>query len=279
MKDILSDIIRSKRQEVARLKQMLPADQLRMQANSAQAALPAARSMRRSLETSATGIIAEFKRRSPSKGWLHPEANPALIAPAYERAGAAALSILTDEPFFGGTLDDLHTVRPLVSLPILRKDFIIDPYQLLQARLAGADAVLLIAACLSPDECKQLAAEAHRLGLEVLLEIHTAAELTYITPDIDMVGVNNRHLGSFHTDVQNSFRLADELRDAALQAGAPLLVSESGIAAPETINQLRAAGFRGFLIGETFMKTPSPGDTLHRFIQQTTDRHGTETVY
>ena len=175
--------------------------------------------------------------------------------------GASALSILTDEKFFGGSLKDIRTARPLVNIPILRKDFIIDEYQLFQAKIVGADAILLIAAatggrsmsCASPRK-------AHELGLEVLLEIHTAEELPFINKEIDMVGINNRNLGTFFTDVENSFRLAGQLPQDAL------LVSESGISDPETVKRLRKAGFRGFLIGETFMKTQQPGQKLKEFI-------------
>ena len=163
--------------------------------------------------------------------------------------------------------------RPLVGIPILRKDFIIDEYQLLQARNVGADAVLLIAACLTQEECATLTARAHALGLEVLLEIHTFSELAYVNADVDMVGVNNRNLGTFVTDVKNSFHIAEKLRqipataqDSSDSQSLPLLVSESGISHPETICRLRTAGFRGFLIGETFMKTHRPEDALKDFI-------------
>lgn len=151
-------------------------------------------------------------------------------------------------------------MRSKVQLPILRKDFIIDEYQLYQARIVGADAILLIAAALRKEQCRMLAAKAHELGLEVLLEIHSEQELEYIEDNIDMVGVNNRNLGTFHTDVENSFRLAEKLPKEIL------LVSESGISSPQTVRQLRAAGFRGFLIGENFMKAPQPGDALKEFI-------------
>ena len=223
--------------------------------------------MKQALAASSTGIISEFKRRSPSKGWINEAAQAEEIPASYEAAGAAALSILTDEKFFGGTLRDIRTARPLVRIPILRKDFIIDEYQLLQACIVGADAVLLIAACLSPEQCSTLTAQAHELGLEVLLEIHSPSELSYINKEVDMVGVNNRNLGSFVTDVENSFRIARQLREATHGPASPLLVSESGISDPETICRLRAAGFRGFLIGETFMKTANPGETLKEFIQ------------
>lgn len=175
------------------------------------------------------------------KGWIYENACPEQVVPDYIAAGASALSILTDEKFFGGSLKDIRTARPLVNIPILRKDFIIDEYQLFQAKIVGADAILLIAAALEADQCHALAAKAHELGLEVLLEIHTAEELPFINKEIDMVGINNRNLGTFFTDVENSFRLAGQLPQDAL------LVSESGISDPETVKRLRKAGFRGFL--------------------------------
>lgn len=267
MKDILSEIIAHKQTEIELQKQTVSPEQLQEQAgiiireNAAHR-----RSMKQALAASSTGIISEFKRRSPSKGWINEAAGRGIPA-AYEAAGAAALSILTDEKFFGGTLRDIRTARPLVRIPILRKDFIIDKYQLLQACIVGADAVLLIAACLSPEQCSTLTTQAHELGLEVLLEIHSPSELSYINKEVDMVGVNNRNLGSFVTDVENSFRIARQLREATHGPASPLLVSESGISDPETICRLRAAGFRGFLIGETFMKTANPSETLKEFIQ------------
>lgn len=268
MKDILSEIIAHKQTEIELQKQTVSPEQLQEQAgiiireNAAHR-----RSMKQALAASSTGIISEFKRRSPSKGWINEAAQAEEIPASYEAAGAAALSILTDERFFGGTLRDIRTARPLVRIPILRKDFIIDEYQLLQACIVGADAVLLIASCLSPEQCSTLTAQAHELGLEVLLEIHSPSELSYINKEVDMVGVNNRNLGSFVTDVENSFRIARQLRESTHGPASPLLVSESGISDPETICRLRAAGFRGFLIGETFMKTANPGETLKEFIQ------------
>lgn len=279
MKDILSEIIAHKRIEIAQQKQAVSLSQLQEQAAAVLQEDAAAltrgtlqyRSMKHSLASSASGIIAEFKRRSPSKGWIKETAQATLIPPAYEAAGASALSILTDEKFFGGTLRDIRTVRPLINIPILRKDFIIDEYQLLQARIVGADAVLLIAACLTPDECRTLTLQAHELGLEVLLEVHTPSELSYIYKETDMVGINNRHLGSFVTDVENSFRIAEELKQTVAEIDfetPPPLVSESGISSPETIRKLRSAGFRGFLMGETFMRTENPGNTLKELIRE-----------
>lgn len=257
MTDILEEIIAHKLIEIEQQKAAISEELL---INNCNEPMPRV-SMRAALASSPYGIISEFKRRSPSKGWIKENAQADIIPPAYEAAGASALSILTDEKFFGGTLKDIRSARPRVQLPILRKDFIIDEYQLYQARIVGADAILLIAAALKKEQCKALAAKAHELELEVLLEIHSEQELEYVDENIDMVGVNNRNLGTFHTDVENSFRLAEKL------PADMLLVSESGISNPETVKQLRAAGFRGFLIGENFMKTPDPGAALQAFIK------------
>ncbi|MBO5182387.1 MAG: indole-3-glycerol phosphate synthase TrpC [Paraprevotella sp.] len=277
MKDILSEIIAHKQIEIARQKQTVSVEHLQKtiaamiqeEAYDRHTGIRCRRSMKQALDASTSGIIAEFKRRSPSKGWIKEEAQASLIPPAYEAAGASALSILTDEMFFGGTLQDIRTARPLVNLPILRKDFIIDEYQLMQARIVGADAVLLIAACLTPDRCHELTSRAHELGLEVLLELHTPSEFSHICKETDMIGVNNRNLGSFVTNVENSFRIAEQLKEAMAKIKfetSPILVSESGISSPETIRELRSTGFRGFLIGETFMRTENPGNTLKEFV-------------
>ena len=258
-KDILRDIIANKCVEVERQKAAVSLRTL-LSLGGDRLERPT-RSMREALASSPYGIIAEFKRKSPSKGWLHPHAEVADVVPAYEAGGASACSILTDGKFFGGSLGDLRKARDLADLPLLRKDFIIDTYQLFQAKVMGADAVLLIAAALTREECRVLTDTAHGLNLEVLLEVHSEKELDYVDESTDMLGVNNRHLGTFHTDVENSVRLADRLRGLG-----PLLVSESGIARTDTVRQLRAAGFQGFLIGETFMRTKNPGDTLAHFI-------------
>ena len=251
MKDILQDIIANKRIEVERQKQAVRLQTL-LGMGGERLEHPA-RSMRAALAASSSGIIAEFKRKSPSKGWLHPDAAIADVLPAYEKGGASACSVLTDSNFFGGSLGDLCKARSLVGLPLLRKDFIIDEYQLYQARVMGADAVLLIAACLTPEQC--------------LMEIHSKEELDHLNPFVDMLGVNNRNLGTFHTDVENSFRLAKAMQTVARERNlSPLLVSESGISTTTTVSNLREAGFHGFLIGETFMKTDVPGDTLAQFI-------------
>lgn len=255
--DILTEIIANKRFEVDFQKQSVSLELLQNSLTDKSVK----RSMKASLLENPPGIIAEFKRRSPSKGWIKKEAEIQEIIPAYQSAGAAALSILTDENFFGGTLLDIKSARPLTDLPIIRKDFIVDEYQLYQAKIVGADAVLLIAAALTKKKCRELTAKAHELGLEILLEIHSEDELEYITPEVDMVGVNNRNLGTFHTDIQNSFRLAELLPKSTV------LISESGISSPESIQSLQQAGFSGFLIGETFMKTENPGETLRSFIR------------
>jgi len=279
-KDILTEIIENKRFEVDFQKRSIPLEILQEQAESLNLAAAPRRSVREALSgfgnssgcsgslpkpgrpASGPGIIAEFKRRSPSKGWIKQDARIEDTIPAYKEAGASALSVLTDEKFFGGTLRDLRVARSLVDIPILRKDFMIDEYQLYQAKIVGADAILLIAAALEQEKCQELTEKAHQLGLEVLLEIHGEAELAYITPEVDMVGINNRNLGTFHTTVDNSFRLAELLPKDTL------LVSESGISNPDTVKQLQQHGFRGFLIGETFMRTSNPGETLAQFIHQ-----------
>ncbi len=264
MRDILEEIVAHKRKELERQKEELPPRTLYTRVENMTSLLmrPNSKSMRQSLAESLFGIIAEFKRKSPSKGWIHADLSPMDVVPLYARNGASALSILTDEEYFGGSLDYIREVREHVDTPILRKDFIIDEYQLFQAKEAGADAVLLIAADLTLQECHTLAHTAHELALETLLEIHTERELDYVDCAVDMVGVNNRNLGTFHTDVENSFRLS------ALLPADMLRVSESGISNPETIRLLREAGFRGFLIGERFMREENPGEALREFIAQ-----------
>ncbi len=259
MKDVLLKIIEHKRQEITTT----------VYGNIEQEARAVVRptiSMAKSLLSKKGGIIAEFKRHSPSKKWINKEANVAEIVAGYEAVGAAACSVLTDKEFFKGDIEHLRIARKAAKeMPLLRKEFIIDPRQIYEARVAGADAVLLIAACLTTAQCKELAAVAHSVHLEVLLEIHTASELEYIDEHIDMVGVNNRNLGSFVTDIQNSFKLADKLK--ALGRNMPL-ISESGIDESSAITALQEVGFNGFLIGEQFMKTNNPAQALSKLIEQ-----------
>ena len=244
MKDILQDIIAHKRQELERMYAKKP-------------------SMKEALLASDTGIIAEFKRRSPSKGWIKEDGRADIIPLSYQQNGAAALSILTDKDYFGGHDDFIRTARKSgVTIPVLYKNFVIDEMQLYEAALCGASAVLLIAACLTKEQCGRLLRKAHQLGLEVLLEMHSEAELKYAELGPDMCGINNRNLGSFVTDVENSFRLAELLPKDAVK------VSESGISNPDTVRALRQVGFKGFLIGENFMKTANPGQALNDFISR-----------
>jgi indole-3-glycerol phosphate synthase len=241
--DILEQIIATKRQELESLKAPKP-------------------SLRQALLASPSGIIAEFKRRSPSKGWIKQDGRADVIPLSYQQNGATALSILTDEHYFGGHDDFIRMARHSgVTLPVLYKNFVIDEAQLYAAALCGASAVLLIAACLTKAQCKSLMDKAHDLGMEVLLEMHAEQELEYAELEPDLCGINNRNLGSFVTDVENSFRLAELLPKDAVK------VSESGISNPDTVKALRQAGFRGFLIGENFMKAPDPGQALNVFIQ------------
>lgn len=259
--DILQEIVAHKRIEVERFKQQLSEQEIHRRVEAIlDFSVP---SMSKALTASQSGIIAEFKRRSPSKGWIKEEGKADEIPLAYQEHGAAALSILTDEQYFGGKDDFIRIARHAgVHIPILYKNFIIDEYQLFQARLCGASAVLLIAADLSKEECRSLLSTAHGLGLEVLLEMHSEEELEYAEMEPDMCGINNRNLGTFITDVQNSFRLAELLPKDSVK------VSESGISNPDTVKALRLAGFRGFLIGETFMKTSDPGKALKEFISK-----------
>ena len=259
MQDILQEIIAHKQQELGQLKAKKP-------------------SLKDALLNSESGIIAEFKRRSPSKGWIKEEGRADIIPLSYQQNGAAALSILTDEHYFGGSDDFIRIARQSgVTLPVLYKNFVIDEAQLYAAALCGASAVLLIAACLTKERCRQLLHLAHELGLEVLLEMHAEEELEYAELQPDLYGINNRNLGSFVTDVENSFRLAEKLRAATASSDSstkgPVLVSESGISNPDTVRALREAGFRGFLMGEHFMKTPDPGQALNNFIAQLRMKH------
>lgn len=260
MKDILEEIVAHKREEVRLQKELLPPRKLHAMVEAAMEGGHMPLSMSQSLASDAHGIIAEFKRKSPSKGWIKEEGQADVIPPSYARNGAAALSILTDNRYFGGSLEFVKKARPLVERPILRKDFVVDEYQIFEARLAGADAVLLIAADLPLQEARSMASIAHELGLEVLMELHSEGELDYAGLDVDMVGVNNRDLGTFHTDVEHSFRMSASLPQDRL------LVSESGLGKPDTIRLLRQAGFRGFLMGEHFMKADDPGMELASFI-------------
>lgn len=258
--DILEEIVAHKRVEIDERKRFVPIQQF---SGAIQQMMDEGKpaSMSKALMSSDTGVIAEFKRKSPSKGWIHRDVKPEDVTPLYQANGASALSILTDTQYFGGYDEYIQQARQAgVTIPILYKNFIIDEYQLFQARYCGASAVLLIAACLTKDECKHLQHLAHELGLETLLEMHNDRDFDYATLEPDMYGINNRNLGTFVTDVNNSFRLAERLPKGAC------LVSESGISHPGTVKELRDAGFKGFLIGERFMREKDPGIALKQFI-------------
>jgi indole-3-glycerol phosphate synthase len=209
-----------------------------------------------------TGIIAEFKRRSPSKGIINDQVSVQDVTTAYAAAGASAISVLTDTDFFMGEKADLLAARAVNQVPLLRKDFMIDEYQLLEAKAWGADIILLIAAILTPAEIKHLAGFAKNLGLNVLLEVHNLEELQRsIDPNLTAIGVNNRNLADFTVSVETSFRLYEHIPQEFLK------ISESAISNTETIKQLKAAGFNGFLIGENFMKETDPGAATREFVK------------
>lgn len=256
--NILEKIISFKRQEVEERKKTTPVGVLEQSPFFARRTL----SLKESL-LARTGIIAEFKRRSPSRGVINDRVSVEDVTKGYAGAGASCLSVLTDEQFFGGTSDDLRAAR-VNSIPILRKDFMIDEYQIVEARAIGADVILLIAACLSPAEVQRLARFAGSLGLEVLLEIHSEEELGHICDETTVVGVNNRDLKTFTVDIERSIRLSKRIPRGKL------LVAESGINDTATILHMKKAGFQGFLVGEHFMKEEDPGAAFAAFVGELT---------
>ena len=208
-----------------------------------------------------TGIISEFKRKSPSKGIINGNADVVKVTTAYTANGASGLSVLTDENFFGGSDEDLKKAR-INNIPILRKDFIVDEYQIIESKSLGADVILLIAACLTIQQVKEFAACAKEIGLEVLLEIHNEEELKHICDEVDFVGVNNRNLKTFEVDINTSLRLIKQIPNDKLA------IAESGISNVDTIITLKQAGFKGFLIGENFMKESDPATAFEKFSKE-----------
>jgi len=256
--NILDKIIEHTKEEVARNKQLISQDRLMQEPYFNRPVF----SLKQFLQDETkTGIIAEFKRRSPSKGIINNNADVVEVTKAYTANGASCLSVLTDDHFFGGSADDLHKAR-INNIPILRKDFIIDKYQLAEAKAMGADVILLIAACLTPENAQELAFFAKSLNLEVLLEIHTEAELQHICDDVDLVGVNNRDLKTFSVDINRSIELGKQIPEDKIK------IAESGIDDVETIKRFKDAGFTGFLMGEKFMKEPDPGIAFEQFVQK-----------
>lgn len=257
--NILAEITAYKRREVAERKELFP---VKLLEQSIYFPTPPVSFRKYLLRDDLTGIIAEFKRKSPSLGVINAHASVERTTIGYMQAGAAALSVLTDTPFFGGKNDDLKTARKFNFCPILRKDFTIDEYQIIEAKAIGADVVLLIAGILTAAEVKTLAAFARSLGLEVLLEVHDRAELDRsLTDQVAAVGVNNRNLQDFTVNLDTSKELAELIPAQFVK------VSESGISQPATVKDLRRYGYRGFLMGEAFMKTSRPEKTLAAFIE------------
>lgn len=256
--NILDKIAADKRIEVAEKKEMIPVETLRL--------MPLFNrkcgSLATNLKADGSGMITEFKRRSPSHPDLNPGAEAEKIIPAYEKAGASGISVLTDEIYFGGNLDDLFIAREQVKIPLLRKDFIIDPYQIYEAKASGADVILLIAALLNRREIERFSELAKELGMEVLLEVHNEEELERsLMPGLDMIGVNNRNLKTFEVDLNTSKDLAGKIPNEFVK------VSESGISSTNAILELKKFGYQGFLVGGNFMKTEDPGQSAHDFIR------------
>lgn len=256
---ILDKIVAAKRKELTLKKLVVPTSQLENSALFERATL----SLHDALVQSPTGIIAEFKRRSPSKGTINSEIAVQDVVEGYKNAGATGISVLTDMNFFGGSIEDLLLARATVNIPILRKEFIVDEYQILEAKAAGADVILLIASVLSKDEIAQLSGFAQTLKLEVLVEIHNLGELDRsLHQSVDIIGINNRNLKTFEVDIQISATLANHIPSEFLK------ISESGIDNFKTVAALRQLGYKGFLIGETYMKTQNPGQALATFTNQ-----------
>lgn len=253
---ILDTIVEQKKLEVANRKMLTPIDKLEKSVCFSRKGFSLRTNL---LDSSKTGIIAEFKRKSPSKGIINDSTTVEEVTSAYAKHGAAAISVLTDQQFFGGDLTDLVNVVQL-PIPVLRKDFMIDEYQIYEAKAHGASVVLLIAACLTPFEVKTMSFLAHQLGMEVLLEIHGANELDHICPEVDFVGVNNRNLKSFEVSLDHSLELINQIPKEILA------IAESGIDHPDTIVTLQKAGFSGFLIGERFMRETNPGIAFANFV-------------
>ncbi|MBC7605524.1 MAG: indole-3-glycerol phosphate synthase TrpC [Burkholderiales bacterium] len=257
--NILDKIIFDKRREVALKKSLVSTAQLESSFLFGNRTI----SLSKLLRNSPTGIIAEHKRRSPSKPTINNSFSVEEVVTGYESAGVSGISVLTDAKYFGGSLEDLILAKAAVNVPLLRKEFIIDEYQILEAKANGADAVLLIAAVLTPEEIKNLSEFAQSLSLEVLLEIHNLEELQKsMVPSLDIVGVNNRNLKTFEVDLNYSKDLASAIPEDFVK------ISESGISSIDTVNTLKSFGFQGFLIGENFMKTDNPGASAKVFIDQ-----------
>lgn len=255
---ILDKIVERKKQEVAEAKSKISLEELMQYPLFNRTCYSLKESI---LHPERTGIIAEYKRASPSKGLINGHSSVEDVVLGYQKAGASAISVLTDNGFFQGTLADLTDARKVLSIPLLRKEFIVDKYQIAEAKAYGADIILLIAACLTPEEVEDFSSYAKSLRLNVLLEVHNEEELVQnIFPNIDAIGVNNRNLKDFSVSLDHSYDLVKKIPNNYIK------VSESGIADPETIKDLKNRGFNSFLIGENFMKTADPAKAIQEFV-------------
>ena len=260
MSTILDQIVANRRKEVSKQKQGIPLSEIQSKIGSSNIRNSLANRLR---TVGNSGIIAEFKRRSPSKGVINDRVLPELVTKGYADAGASGLSVLTDSYYFGGNTADFIAARnanPII--PLLRKDFMIDEYQLFESRLLKADVILLIAAVLEKEEIARFTSIAHELGMEVLLELHDESEIEKIDNKIDMIGINNRNLKDFKVDMDRSLKLLNRLPAGAVK------ISESGISDPSVVDFLRERGFQGFLMGENFMKSEDPSTACHDFISR-----------
>ena len=259
MKTILDEIVAQKRVEILEKQKIQSIEDFK---NSENFNLPIKSSKESILDESKSGIIAEFKRKSPSKGFINKDANVKEVVAGYEKFGASVISVLTDEQFFGGSFDDLIDAKNVLNIPILRKDFIVDEYQVYETKAIGADLMLLIAECLTKDEVYNLAKTAKEIGLEVLLELHSEDQLEKVNEFIDLIGINNRNLKNFEVDIEKSKQILKQLPKDLIK------VAESGISDPETVKELRQAGFQAFLIGENFMKAENTTLAFEQFVKE-----------
>jgi indole-3-glycerol phosphate synthase len=260
MSTILDKIVANRRLEVDLQKQKIPLSGLKA---GLDLSIPRNSLSNRLLLKGTSGIISEFKRRSPSKGIINDRVLPEIVTKGYAEAGVSGISVLTDSAYFGGSTSDFRAARianPLI--PMLRKDFMVDEYQIYEARMMKADVILLIAAVLEKSEISRFTSIAHDLGMEVLLELHDESEIQKIDVNVDMIGINNRNLKDFKVDLDRSLQLLDKLPAEAIK------ISESGLGDPETVDYLRNRGFQGFLMGENFMKTEDPALACHDFISK-----------
>lgn len=257
--DILDKIVAHKKEEVKKKLSLYP---VKLLEQSIYFNTPSVSFKKYLLREDKSGIIAEFKKKSPSQGFINPYAKVEKVSIGYMQAGASALSVLTDQDFFGGSNENLTEARKYNFCPILRKDFIIDEYQIIEAKAIGADVILLIAECLEKEQVKQFAKTAKNLGLEVLLEIHSGEQLNKINSDIDAVGVNNRNLKTFEVSIESSLHLINGIPDSVVK------ISESGLKKPESVVRLKEAGFQGFLIGTHFMQSDNPALACQQFINE-----------